>query len=113
MDTKEFLKGSLKPIILKLISVKKKLYGYQITQMVKEITENKIQLTEGALYPALHQLVNDGFLKTDVEIIGNRKRIYYSMSDYGLINVPSKLDDIVELISLMIRIFKIEPNKAI
>ena len=113
MDTKEFLKGSLKPIILKLLTVNKKLYGYQITQMVKDLTENKIQLTEGALYPALHQLVDEGLLKTETEMIGNRKRVYYTISDYGLINVPSKLDDIFELISLMIRIFKIEPTKAI
>jgi PadR family transcriptional regulator, regulatory protein PadR len=112
MESFEFLKGTLKPIILKLLTDNKRLYGYQITQMVKEMTFEKIQLTEGALYPALHQLVDEGILKTETENIGNRKRIYYLLSDYGLINAPSKLKDTIEYITLLTGIFNIEPVKA-
>jgi PadR family transcriptional regulator, regulatory protein PadR len=112
MESLEFLKGTLKPIILKLLSDNKRLYGYQITQLVKEMTMDKIQLTEGALYPALHQLVDEGLLKTEIENIGNRKRIYYLLSDYGLIKAPSRLNDTIEYILLLIKIFNINPIKA-
>jgi DNA-binding PadR family transcriptional regulator len=42
-------KGSLTTIVLKLLSETTKMYGYEITQKVKAITE-------GALYPLLHKL---------------------------------------------------------
>jgi PadR family transcriptional regulator PadR len=36
------------------------MYGYEITQKVKEVSEGGIMLTEGALYPALHKLEAEG-----------------------------------------------------
>lgn len=49
----ELIKGTLKTIILKLLKENKKMYGYEITQKVKELTGDRIQLTVGALYPPL------------------------------------------------------------
>ena len=49
MYSKELLKGTLKTIILKMLSESDSMYGYQITQKVKEITEGKINITEGAI----------------------------------------------------------------
>ena len=46
----ELIKGTLKTVVLKLLADNKKMYGYEITQKVKEITGDKIQITEGALY---------------------------------------------------------------
>ena len=77
MYSKELLKGTLKTIILKMLSESDSMYGYQITQKVKEITEGKINLTEGALYPALHKLEADGFLTTEKKTVGNRVRKYF------------------------------------
>ncbi len=41
----ELLKGTLKTIILKLLADNKKMYGYEITQKVKELTADRIQIT--------------------------------------------------------------------
>jgi PadR family transcriptional regulator PadR len=41
----ELIKGTLKTIVLKLLK-DKKMYGYEITQRVKELTINKIQISE-------------------------------------------------------------------
>jgi len=60
MYSSELIKGTLKTIILKLLSEEKRMYGYEITQKVKELTGGKIQLTEGALYPTLHALEAQG-----------------------------------------------------
>jgi DNA-binding PadR family transcriptional regulator len=51
MYSQELLKGTLQIIVLSLLAEKDRMYGYEITQHVKERTEGKIQLTEGALYP--------------------------------------------------------------
>ncbi len=52
----ELLKGTSKNIVLKLLAGNKKMYGYEITQKVKELTRDRIQITEGALYPTLHAI---------------------------------------------------------
>ncbi len=70
----ELIKGTLKTIILKLLKENKRMYGYEITQTVKELTGGKIQLTEGALYPSLHSLEAEGILVTETEYIGKRVR---------------------------------------
>jgi DNA-binding PadR family transcriptional regulator len=41
----ELIKGTLKTIVLKLLADNKKMYGYEITQKVKEMTFDKIQIT--------------------------------------------------------------------
>jgi PadR family transcriptional regulator, regulatory protein PadR len=46
MYSKELTKGTLMPIILKLISENDKMYGYEITQHVKELTKGKIDISE-------------------------------------------------------------------
>ncbi len=50
----ELIKGTLKQLFLKLLATQKKMYGYEIAQRVKELTSDRIQITEGALYPTLH-----------------------------------------------------------
>jgi PadR family transcriptional regulator PadR len=50
------LKGSLSTIVLKLLDDNGRMYGYEITQKVKELTSGDIHITEGALYPILHKL---------------------------------------------------------
>ena len=49
MQSKELLKGTLQTIILKLLSGNEKMYGYEITQRVKNLSDGKLILTEGAL----------------------------------------------------------------
>ncbi len=58
----EFLRGTLKTIILKMLAEQGRMYGYEITQSVKERTEGELVLTFGALYPVLHKLEQDGML---------------------------------------------------
>jgi PadR family transcriptional regulator, regulatory protein PadR len=79
----ELIKGTLKTIVLKLLADNKKMYGYEITQKVKELTLDRIQITEGALYPTLHALEADKLVTTEVEYIGKRMRKYYSLSPTG------------------------------
>ena len=62
MANTKLYKGSLVTIILKLLQDNDKMYGYEITQKVKELTKGELNITEGALYPALHKLEAEGFL---------------------------------------------------
>ncbi len=111
MFSNEILKGTIKPLIIKLINDNGRMYGYQITQKVKELSSDNIILTEGALYPALHKLVNEGILIVETEQIGNRERKYYSLSCSQMQAATSKLDEIKQSIQILVQLFDI-PQSA-
>jgi DNA-binding PadR family transcriptional regulator len=108
----ELLKGTLKTIVLKLLADNKKMYGYEITQRVKEMTREKIQITEGALYPTLHALEADGLVTTEVEYIGKRIRKYYSLSPTGKAAAREKLKELTNFMDTMIALLEIKPKMA-
>lgn len=83
MYSQELIKGTLKTIVLSLLSEHDRMYGYEITQHVKEKTSGEIQLTEGALYPTLHKLEAEGLLTTEKVSIGKRVRKYYRLTENG------------------------------
>lgn len=83
MKKSSLYKGCLEPIILQLLKNNGRMYGYQITQLVKETTKGELNITEGALYPLLHKLEEQGIVETELEQIGNRMRKYYSLTKQG------------------------------
>lgn len=101
MHSSELLKGTLQTIILKILADHGKMYGYEITQRVKDLSAGTIQLTEGALYPTLHKMEAEGFLKTETETIGKRVRKYYSLTPVGKNVVEEKVGEFVAFIKTM------------
>lgn len=106
----ELFKGTLQTIILNLLSENERMYGYEITQTVKSITQGELSLKEGALYPALHKLEADGLLETSTQIVGNRVRKYYSLSKEGEKKVVSKLQEAKEFISQLQLLLNLKPT---
>jgi PadR family transcriptional regulator, regulatory protein PadR len=102
------MKGTLQPLILQLLTDNGRMYGYEMTLKVKELTKGKIVLTEGSLYPALQKLEAEGILKTEVEYTGNRPRKYYTLAPRTKSAVKGKLDEINDFIKMLNLIFKPE-----
>jgi PadR family transcriptional regulator, regulatory protein PadR len=111
MISSELLKGTLKTIVLKLLKENGRMYGYDITRKVEDLTEGKINLTYGALYPVLYKLERDGILITESENFNNRIRIYYSLTPKGDSVVAEKLRELNEFIESLQRI--IEPQTGL
>jgi PadR family transcriptional regulator PadR len=110
MYSSELIKGTLKTIILKLLKENKRMYGYEITQKVKDLTNNKIQLTEGALYPSLHALEAEGILVTETEFIGKRVRKYYALSEEGKKRSDEKVNEFADFMNTMKALLNIDPQ---
>jgi PadR family transcriptional regulator, regulatory protein PadR len=108
MISGELFKGSLKTIVLKVLKEEGKLHGYAITRKVEELSEGRIKLTYGALYPVLHKLESDGVLVTESENYNNRIRIYYSLTPHGMNVVEEKIREMTDFIDSLQRI--IEPK---
>jgi PadR family transcriptional regulator PadR len=106
MIPNELIKGSLKTIVLKLLKENGRMYGYEITRKVEELTEGKIKLTYGALYPVLHKLESENVLVTESENYNNRIRIYYSLTPKGDSVLAEKLKELGEFIDSLQRIAK-------
>ena len=110
MYSKELIKGTLTTIILKLLSHNEKMYGYEITQRVKIITDGKIVFKEGSLYPALHKLKDDGLIKTEKEVVNNRVRKYYSLTEKGRRSTTEKVDELESFISAIRNVLVYKPE---
>jgi DNA-binding PadR family transcriptional regulator len=94
MKNSQLYKGSLNTIIIKLLDENGRMYGYEITQKVKMLTDNNLQITEGALYPALHKMESEGLLEVETEIVANRLRKYYKLTANGTNEVVHKLAEL-------------------
>jgi PadR family transcriptional regulator, regulatory protein PadR len=103
-------KGSLTTIILKLLDGQERMYGYEITKKVKDLTAGKLCLTEGALYPALHKLEAEGLLHTSIEMVSNRPRKYYSLTPQGKKENQHKLDELHDFIQQIQQLLQLKPK---
>ncbi|MDI1254825.1 MAG: helix-turn-helix transcriptional regulator [Flavobacterium sp.] len=108
MKNSQLYKGSLNTIIMKLLEENGKMYGYEITQKVKLITQGELNITEGALYPALHKLEADGLLDVEMEKVDNRIRKYYKLTKKGATETVNRLAELEDFIRNMQTIVK--PN---
>ena len=63
MIPKELVAASAEALILSLLS-KGESYGYAIIQEVRARSDNHLQWTDGMLYPVLHRMENNGWIKS-------------------------------------------------
>ncbi len=84
------------------------MYGYEISLRVKELSENKLLLTEGALYPSLHRLEADGLLKTETMMMGKRVRKYYSLTTTGRSLAKDRVEELVDFIKTMSNVLQVK-----
>jgi DNA-binding PadR family transcriptional regulator len=83
MIEKELVAASTEPLILSLLA-RGESYGYELIQEVKQLSGDKIQWTDGMLYPVLHRMEDHGWIKARwVEMENGRKRKYYSIKADG------------------------------
>jgi DNA-binding PadR family transcriptional regulator len=83
MIRKELVAASAEPLILSLLA-KGESYGYAIIHEIKARSGNKMEWTDGMLYPVLHRLERKGQIKSRwAEAENGRKRKYYSLKQGG------------------------------
>ena len=83
MSKNHLYKGTLSAVLLTLLEENGRMYGYELSKCALEATNGDLNITEGALYPALHKLEAEGLLETEMERVGNRMRKYYRLTETG------------------------------
>jgi transcriptional regulator len=78
MAKPDSLQGSLDLLVLKILSRRPRLHGYAIMSAIKESSGDVLRADEGSLYPALHRMEEDGWIRAEwvTKDTGRRARIY-------------------------------------
>jgi DNA-binding PadR family transcriptional regulator len=80
---KDLVAASATPLVLAILSEGES-YGYAILKRVDELSDGELQWTDGMLYPVLHRLERNGYVKaTWGKAESGRRRKYYRLTDRG------------------------------
>lgn len=93
------LKGTLSTLVLKLLADNGQMYGYEVIQRIKDSSDGQMKITEGALYPSLHKLEQNGYLETERRSVSGRVRKYYSLSAKGQRAATDKILELKEFLA--------------
>ena len=83
MISKNLMAASTKPMILTILNGGE-MYGYQIIHRVIQLSGGTLEWSEGMLYPVLHRMEKDSFIRSQWKVSENgRRRKYYRLTDRG------------------------------
>jgi len=79
----DLVQGTLDLLILKTVALES-MHGWAIAQRIRSVSNNVLQVNQGALYPALHRLEQQGWIRAEWgESENNRRAKYYSLTNAG------------------------------
>ena len=79
----ELVRGTFDLILLKTLGWGS-MHGLGVLQWIETVTQNRLQVEEGALYPALHRLEQKGWLTAEWGLTEkNRREKYYRLTAAG------------------------------
>jgi transcriptional regulator len=103
----DLIQGTLDLLILKTISTEPK-HGWAIAKRIQQVSDEALQVTQGALYPALHRLEQQGWIsakwrKTET----GREAKFYQLTRAGEAQLAKELaqwERLSNAIGLVIRL---------
>jgi transcriptional regulator len=105
MIPKELVAASAEALILSLLS-KGESYGYAIIQEVRARSNDHLQWTDGMLYPVLHRMENNGWIKSRwAESENGRKRKYYSLKKDGKAALTEQRDQWMKVHDVLVQLW--------
>ena len=80
----DILQGTLALLVLKSLAARGRLHGYAITTHIHAASADLLRVEEGSLYPALHRMEQDGWLKAEWGVTEkNREARFYTLTAAG------------------------------
>src|SRR2546425_8982314 len=79
----DLVQGTLDILLLKILALDP-LHGWAISQRLKQISSDVLQVSDGSLYPALHKLEQEGWITAEWKPSENNRRAkFYSLTRLG------------------------------
>jgi transcriptional regulator len=71
-------------LVLKTLAARGRMHGYAITTTIQRVSAELLRVEEGSLYPALHRMENDGWVRAEWGITEkNRQARFYTLTAEG------------------------------
>ena len=103
----DLVQGTLNLLVLKMVALEP-MNGFAISQRLKQVSNEVLQVTDGSLYPALHKLEQEGLIRAEWrQSENNRRARYYSLTRLGrrrLAQEREAWDRLSAAISMVIRL---------
>ena len=79
----DFVQGTLDVLLLKILTLEP-MHGWAISERLKQVSGDVLQVSEGSLYPALHKLEQEGWITAKWRPTeANRRAKFYSLTPVG------------------------------
>jgi transcriptional regulator len=80
----DILQGTLALLVLKTLAAQGRMHGYAITAHIQRVSADLLRVEEGSLYPALHRMSQDGWLRAEWGTTEkNRQARFYTITAVG------------------------------
>jgi transcriptional regulator len=80
----DILQGTLALLVLRTLAARGPMHGYAITAHIQRVSDELLRVEEGSLYPALHRMEQDGWLRSAWGTTEkNRQARFYSLTAEG------------------------------
>jgi PadR family transcriptional regulator len=105
----DFVQGTLDVLLLKILSLEP-MHGFAVAERLKQISGDVLQVSEGSLYPALHKLEHQGWIKAEWKSTeGNRRAKFYALTLTGrkvLLKESAQWDRLSSAVSHVLQIME-------
>ena len=104
----DLVQGTLDLLLLKILALQP-MNGWAISLRLKSISGDVLQVSEGSLYPALHKLEQEGWIKAEWKPSENNRRAkFYSLTRLGRRHLEREADNWNRLSAAISHVIKIE-----
>lgn len=80
----DLVQGTLDLLVLKILALQP-LHGWALSQRLKQVSGEVLQVSDGSLYPALHKLEQQGWIQSEWKPTENNRRAkFYSLTRLGM-----------------------------
>lgn len=89
-----FRRGFVELMVLYLLSQDDNYYGWELTQLIADLTNGFIQIPLGSFHLLLYKLIDAGYITEGRRLVGKRRKIvYYHIEDSGKERLKYLMDD--------------------
>ena len=102
----DLLQGTLDLLILKTLALGP-MHGWGVSQRIQQVSEDVLQINQGSLYPALHRLEQQNWIRADWGVSDNNRRAkYYCLTTEGKKQLREETENWERLSSAVARILQ-------
>ncbi|HEV2462782.1 MAG TPA: PadR family transcriptional regulator [Acidobacteriaceae bacterium] len=107
----DLLQGTLDMLVLKAVSLGP-LHGYGVLLRIQQISQGRLEIQQGSLYPALYRLEHEGWIAGEWGQSENKRRArFYRLTAAGRRRLESETKKWVEFADVVGGILKTAPEE--